>query len=142
MNRKVTRIYFLCYQNRCRSQMAEAFATYYGGEHLFAESAGLESSDIHPLTIEAMKEVGIDISNNVSKKLNMKSFMAANAIVKLCEQVTEQCPIVPFQIMNVDWNIQDPLAIEGCGIDEVRKARDEIRQKVIDLLKGMNIPIA
>jgi arsenate reductase len=121
--------------------MAEAFASFYGGEHVVAESAGLESSEIHPFTIEAMKEVGIDISNHISKKLNMKSFMASNAIVKLCEQVTEKCPVVPFGIMSVDWNVQDPLAIEGCGIDDVRKTRDEIRQKVLDLLKGMNIPI-
>lgn len=141
MNKKRARIYFLCFHNRCRSQMAEAFAKYYAGEHVIAESAGLEASEIHPLTIEAMKEIGIDISQYVSKKLNMKSFMEANAIVKLCEQVAEKCPIVPFPIMNVEWNIRDPLSIEGSGLEDVRKARDEIREKVMGLLRGMNIPV-
>ncbi|WP_177238121.1 hypothetical protein [Paenibacillus sp. 1_12] len=45
----------------------------------------------------------------------MKYFMSANAIVKLCEQIVERCPIVPFGIMNVEWNITDPLAI-GCRV--------------------------
>jgi arsenate reductase len=121
--------------------MAEAFAKHYAGEYIIAESAGLEASEIHPLTIEVMKEVGIDISQNVSKKLNMKSFIEANIIVKLCEQVAEKCPIVPFHITNVEWSIKDPLAIEDSGIENVRKARDEIQEKVIDLLKGMNILI-
>jgi arsenate reductase len=141
MNKK-KHVYFICYQNRCRSQMAEAFAKYYAGEHVVAESAGLEASEIHPLTIEVMKEVGIDISQNASKKLNMKTFMAANAIVKLCEQVAEKCPVVPFNIINMEWNIKDPLAIEGHTIEDVRVARDEIREKVLDLLKGMDIPVA
>ncbi|MFC3772867.1 arsenate reductase ArsC [Paenibacillus sp. GCM10012303] len=142
MNSKATRIYFLCGQNRCRSQIAEAFAKYYGGEHVVVESAGLEPPNtLHPFTIEVMQEVGIDLSQNVSKKIDMKFFISANAIVKLCEQVVERCPIVPFHIRNEEWNITDPLAIEGCTLQDVRAARDEIREKVIGLLKGMNIPV-
>jgi arsenate reductase len=45
-----------------------------------------------------------------AKKINMEFFLASNAIVKLCEQNVERCPIVPFRIMNVEWNIPDPLA--------------------------------
>jgi arsenate reductase len=62
----------------------------------------------------------------------MKFFISSNAIVKLCEQIVERCPIVPFGIMNVEWNITDPLALEGFSIEDVRKARDEIREKVLD----------
>jgi arsenate reductase len=143
MNKKASRIYFLCGQNRCRSQMAEAFAKHYGGEYVVVGSAGLEPSDmLHPHTIEVMQEVGIDLSNNVCKQIDMKFFISAGAIVKLCEQVVERCPIVPFHIKNEEWNIADPLAIEGGTIQDVRAARDEIREKVIDLLKGMNIPVA
>ncbi|MDF2910996.1 MAG: hypothetical protein K0Q56_1877 [Sporolactobacillus laevolacticus] len=143
MKNKAAHIYFLCGQNRCRSQMAEAFAKHYGGEHVVVESAGLEPSDtLHPFTIEVMKEVGIDLSQNVCKKIDMKFFISANAIIKLCEQVVERCPIVPFHIRNEEWNITDPLAIHGGTIQDVRRARDEIREKVIDLLRGMNIPVA
>lgn len=140
MSEKQTRVYFLCIQNRCRSQIAEAFARHYAGDRIIAESAGLDASEIHPWTVEVMKEAGIDISTNVSKKINMKTFVASNAIVKLCEQVTERCPIVPFGIMNVEWNIKDPLS-DGGTIEDVRRARDEIEEKVIDLLKGFNVPV-
>jgi arsenate reductase (thioredoxin) len=134
------RLYFLCIQNRCRSQMAEAFARYYGGDLVAAESAGLETGDIHPFTIEVMKEIGIDISNKRSKTIDMKMFMHAKVIIKLCEQVNEKCPIVPFAIKNVQWNIIDPLTSDG-QLEDVRAARDEIQLKVIALLKDLKIPI-
>ncbi|OME30642.1 hypothetical protein BSK63_17265 [Paenibacillus odorifer] len=133
-------LYFLCIQNRCRSQIAEAFARHYGGDHVVAESAGLESGDIHPYTIEVMKEIGIDISKKSSKTIDMKTFMQSKVIIKLCEQVNEKCPIVPFAIKNVQWNVTDPLTLNG-HLGDVRAARDEIQQKVIALLKEMNIPV-
>ncbi|MGN8768002.1 arsenate reductase ArsC [Paenibacillus barengoltzii] len=137
MNKKV-RMYFLCIHNRCRSQIAEAFAKHYGGEYIIAESAGLEPNDIHPLTVEVMKEVGIDISQNTAKKLNMKTFTNSNLIVKLCEQVKEKCPVVPFGIRSVQWDIQDPVSGQ---IEDFRITRDEIKQKVLDLLNDLNIPL-
>jgi arsenate reductase (thioredoxin) len=140
MVNKPVRLYFLCIQNRCRSQIAEAFAKHYGGEFIIAESAGIEASSIHPYTIEAMKEVGIDISGNSSKSINMKSLTSSNAVIKLCEEVNEKCPIVPFGIRNFQWNVPDPLK-QGQSLEDVRKTRDEIREKVIELLRGYHIPI-
>ena len=49
---------------------------------------------------------------------------------------------MPFKIMNVDWNITNPLGEDGCSLEDVRSARDEIREKVIGLLRGMDIPVA
>jgi arsenate reductase len=80
LKKQSIRIYFLCIQNRCRSQIAEAFAQKYAQEHVVIESAGLEASTIHPLTIEVMREVDIDISNRVSKKIDMKKFIVWNGI--------------------------------------------------------------
>jgi arsenate reductase len=143
MKNKAAHIYFLCGQNRCRSQMAEAFAKNFGGGHVVVESAGLEPAErLYPFTIEVMKEVGIDLSQIVCKKNDMNFFISANAIIKLCEQVVERCPIVPFHIRNEEWNITDPLAIHGGMFQDVRRARDEIREKIINLWKGMNIPVA
>ncbi|WP_410512299.1 arsenate reductase ArsC [Paenibacillus sp. BR2-3] len=139
MSTKPVRLYFLCIQNRCRSQIAEAYARYYGGEQVIAESAGLETGDIHPYTIEVMKEVGIDISTRISKSIDMQTFMQSNVIVKLCEQLNEKCPVVPFAIKNVQWDIADPLTHEG-RLEDVRSARDEIRLKIIELLRELNIP--
>lgn len=135
------RLYFLCIQNRCRSQIAEAFAKHYGGEHIIVESAGLETGAIHPYTIEVMKEVGIDISSKNSKQINMKTFMQSKVIIKLCEQVNEKCPIVPFAIKNVQWDIVDPLTHMG-RLEDVRAARNEIELKVIELLRGVGVPVS
>lgn len=140
MEKKPVRLYFLCIQNRCRSQIAEAYAAQMGGDNVIAQSAGIEASEVHPFTVEVMKEVGIDISRSVSKPINMKTFVSSNAIIKLCEESNEKCPIVPFGIMNVQWNIPDPLT-HGGTLDDVRRARDEIKLKVADLLKGLNIPV-
>lgn len=132
--KKPIQIYFLCIQNRCRSQIAEAYAKYYGGTDVNVESAGLEPINIHPLTIEVMKEVGIDLSRNISKKIDMKFFMNSNIIVKLCEQLKERCPLIPFPITSMDWNIQDPLKETQANIEDFRRVRDEIERKVKDLL--------
>ncbi len=137
MVKKQVRIYFLCMQNRCRSQIAEAFARRYGGEHVIVESAGLEASSVHPMTISAMEEVGIDLSGHTSKRLDMKTFMNADVVVKLCEQLNERCPVVPFGIQNFEWNLPDPLATEN--IEQVRIVRDQIEEKVKGLLHSLDV---
>lgn len=134
---KPMRIYFLCIQNRCRSQIAEAYAKHYGGSNIMVQSAGLESNELHPLTIEVMREEGIDLSAQYSKTIDMKTFMGANVVVKLCEQLKERCPVVPFGIQNHQWDIPDPLPTGD--IAEVRKARDAIKQKVLELLSNLNV---
>ncbi len=137
---KPLRMYFLCVHNRCRSQMAEAFAKYYAGEKVIAFSAGVEESTIHPLTIEVMKEVGIDISDHQSKRIDMKAFISSQIVIKLCEQVNERCPIVPFGIQNVQWDIPDPTPKQGEGrIEEFRDVRDLIQEKVLQLLKEQKV---
>lgn len=120
---KPLRLYFLCVQNRCRSQIAEAFANHYGGEDVLAESAGIESSSVHPLTIQVMKEAGIDISANVSKTIDMKTFMNADMVVKTCQTVHERCPVVPFGIRSVQWEIPDPVPKDGSAgnIEDFRR---------------------
>lgn len=141
MSSNPVRLYFLCIQNRCRSQIAEAFAKYYGGDHVIVESAGLEASEIHPYTVEVMNEVGIDISGNRSKAIDMKYFTASKTVVKLCEQLNERCPIVPFGVRSVQWNITDPLT-PSVQLEDVRKTREEIRKKVLELLREYNIPVS
>lgn len=132
------RIYFLCGQNRCRSQIAEAYAKQFASEKVIINSAGLEPSPVHPLTIEVMREENIDISNTEAKKINMKTFLDSTVVVKLCKDIKEKCPVVPFGIRNEQWNLRDPLAQEQPSIDAVREVRDEIKGKVVELLQRYN----
>jgi len=105
-------------------------------------SAGVDGAkDIHPMTIDVMKEIGIDISRNKSKTINMKTFVGSDVIVKLCEEANERCPIVPFGIQNEQWDIQDPMPREGSesDIEQFRRARDEIETLVKGLLPRLGI---
>ena len=140
--REPARLYFICIYNRARSQMAQAFAKKYGGERVKVDSAGLNGAlDVHPLTVQVMREAGIDISQNCPKTIDMKTFMGSDIIVKLCEEANERCPIVPFGIQNEQWNIPDP--VKGVGmeadIDAFRRARDEIEWQVKALLRRLGI---
>ena len=122
--------------------MAEAFAKKYGGDRVAVSSAGVDGAkEIHPMTVEVMKEVGIDISQNKSKTLNMKTFVDSNLIVKLCEEAHERCPIVPFGIQNEQWDIVDPVPKVGSepDMESFRKVRDEIERHVKGLLHRLGI---
>jgi len=132
------RIYFLCGENRCRSQIAEAYAKLMAKDDVIVDSAGLHPSEIHPLTLSVMNEVGIDLGGHYSKKIDMKTFIASKIVVKMCEDIKEKCPVVPFGIRNVQWNIEDPLSETPPQLEKVRLIREEIKLKVHDLLAQYN----
>lgn len=132
------RIYFLCGENRCRSQIAEAYVKLMAKDNVIVDSAGLNPSEIHPLTLSVMNEVGIDTGGHYSKKIDMKTFIASTIVVKMCEEIKEKCPVVPFGIRNVQWNIEDPLAETPPELEKVRLIREEIKLKVHDLLTQYN----
>lgn len=121
-------VLFVCNKNAGRSQMAQAFFERYAPEDVCAESAGLEPVDqIHPVVVEAMAEVGIDISDRMPKRLTVEMQLHADLAVTL--GCGGQCPYVPTLVE--DWDIPDPA---GKPIAEVREIRDEIAVRVDDLV--------
>lgn len=140
--RKPYRLYFLCVHNRCRSQIAEAFAAHFGGDRVIAESAGIQPREIHPLTVEAIQESGIDILRYKSKRLNINTFFHSHMIIKLCEDIREHCPVVLYGVISEQWNIADPLSgvSDDVTITNIRKTRDEIQLKVRTLLQRLGVP--
>ncbi len=121
-------VLFVCTQNAGRSQMAEAFFTRAAPADLRAESAGqLPAKAVHPVVLEAMAEVGIDLSGRVPKKLTVEMQLHADwAITLACGG---QCPYVPSVVE--DWDVPDPA---GRPLAEVRLIRDDIRSRVERLL--------
>lgn len=121
-------VLFVCTQNAGRSQMAQAFFERYAPEDVRAESAGLEPADrVHPAVVEAMAEVGIDISEGRPKKLTVEMQLHADLAVTLA--CGARCPYVPTLVE--DWDIADPA---GKPLAEVREIRDEIGARVDDLV--------
>ena len=102
------RILFVCVENAGRSQMAEAFANYYGKEKLIISSAGNKPADkVNPVVAEAMKEKGIDISMNKPKLLTFQMAQDADLIVTMGCNDQGICP-GPFFKPTVDWKLEDP----------------------------------
>jgi arsenate reductase (thioredoxin) len=120
-------VLFVCTQNAGRSQIAQALFERHGPPDVRAESAGAEPADrVHSVVIEAMREIGIDLSDRRPKKLTLEMQLHADwAITLACGA---KCPYVPSVVE--DWDIADPA---GRPIEEVRSIRDDIEQRVLDL---------
>jgi len=130
----VKRILFVCVENAGRSQIAEAFANYYGKGKLVASSAGVMLAErVNPVVVEAMKEKGIDISMNKPKLLTTKMAEEADKIITMGCSVEKYCP-APLLKNMVDWGLEDP---KGKPIEEVRKIRDEIEKRVLKLISEL-----
>lgn len=123
---------FVCVENAGRSQMAEAFANKYGKDVFVASSAGNKPADkVNPVVVTAMKEVGIDISNNLPKQLTAKMALDVDLIVTMGCNDYGICP-GPFFKPTIDWKLEDP---KGKTIEEVREIRDKILNQVQSLIK-------
>lgn len=132
------KIMFLCTANSCRSQMAEGFAKEFGKGLIEVHSAGLMAAGVHNRAIAVMKEIGIDISNQKSKVIEEGLLKQMDIIVTLCGYAEELCPYTPPEIKRIHWPIKDPVGTIGAEqeiMNEFRHARDEIKEKVQELIK-------
>jgi len=122
-------ILFVCVENSNRSQMAEAFARLHGAGLVEASSAGSKPSGrVNPKAVEAMKELGYDLSTHASKGL--EEFNGRDVDVAVTMGCGDECPLVRAG-ERVDWKIPDPREMTP---EQFRGVRDLIEQKVLDLL--------
>lgn len=122
-------VLFVCVENSNRSQMAEAFARLHGGDSVRAASAGSRPSGrINPKAIEAMREVGYDLTAHASKGL--EAFNGRPVDVAVTMGCGDECPLV-LADRREDWQIPDPRAMSP---EEFRGVRDLIESKVLELL--------
>jgi len=132
MEKNVKTVVFVCVHNSGRSQMAEAFFNQIAAGKAIALSAGTQPGDkVHPVVVEAMKEVGIDLSGNKPKMLTLEMIEKADKMITMgCgADAAGLCP-AGF-VETEDWALEDP---KGKSISEVRIIRDEIKRRVSDLL--------
>jgi arsenate reductase len=129
-------ILFVCGENAGRSQMAEGYFNKYAPKGYEAISAGTRPvSQINPFAVQVMRESGIDISNQKSKELTEDMMRNSSNIVNMGCVEKESCPTLFLQNL-VDWNIEDP---KDKPIKKVRKIRDEIDQRVKELVASIKI---
>ena len=128
------KVLFACVENAGRSQMAEGFFKKLAPDDYQGISAGtVPVSEINPLTIQAMKEVDIDISQNQSKLITNEMISESNSVVNMGCMDKESCPSLFVEDV-ADWDIEDP---KGKSIEDVRIIRDSIEIKVKELVSEL-----
>jgi arsenate reductase len=131
-----TKVLFICVHNSARSQMAEAWLNLLCPDHFEAHSAGLEPGALNPLAVEAMREVGVDISGKKTQAVFdvFKSGQLFPYVITVCDETSAQkCPIFPGVTKRLHWSFPDPSALTGTyqlRLEGTRKIRDQIRARV------------
>ena len=125
-------VLILCTGNSCRSHLAEGFLKATAGDILDVQSAGSNPAGyVHPLAIQVMKEIGIDISGHRSKHMNEFLQQPVETVITVCGNADQACPIFPGQVNRYHWGFNDPAHAVGTEEERLavfRQARDEIRR--------------
>lgn len=129
----MARVLFVCLHNAGRSQMSEAlFAREAAGRHE-ARSAGTTPGErVHPEVVEAMAELGVDLSARIPHRLTTEDAEWADLVVTM--GCGDECPYVPGT-RYLDWDLEDP---KGRPIEEVRATRDEVERRVVELVDELS----
>jgi protein-tyrosine-phosphatase len=130
-----TRVLFLCTHNSARSQMAEGLLRAMGGSLVEAHSAGTVATRVHPLAIATMAARNIDISHHTSKHVDAFAGQAFDAVVTVCDNAKESCPLFPGGPERIHWSIPDPSAVHGDGADAAfQTAANDLSHRIGGLL--------
>lgn len=133
------RILFLCVANSARSQMAEGLARRILGKRAEVMSAGSKPASVSPHAVEAMAEIGIDITGQRSKSVDTIDPSGLDLVVTLCAE--KVCPILPGQVRRLHWPVPDPAAqTPGEAQVRFRQARDLIEEKIKGLAETFDSP--
>ncbi|MEU5839529.1 arsenate reductase ArsC [Streptomyces diacarni] len=125
-------VLFVCVHNAGRSQMAAAFLAHLSGGRIEVRSAGSAPADsVNPAAVEAMKEVGIDMSAEIPKVLTTEAVQDSDVVITM--GCGDACPFFPGKRYE-DWKLEDPA---GQGLDGVRPIRDEIRARIENLIADL-----
>ena len=124
------KVLFLCTGNSARSQMAEAYLRHVADDRYEALSAGVEPKGLNPLAVEAMREIGIDISEQTSKDVVTLLGQHVPYVVTVCDNAKERCPIFPGTWKFLHWSFEDPAAAEGTPEERLAVFR-RIREQII-----------
>ncbi len=133
------RVLFLCTGNSCRSQMAEGFLRHMAGDKFEVFSAGVKPTQVNPLAVKVMAEVGIDISKHRSKSAMEFIRQKFDYVITVCDKAKQTCPVFPGGGQKLHWGFDDPASFQGTWeekIEKTQQVRDKIKQKIEDFLNA------
>ncbi len=129
----MTRVLFVCRQNAGRSQISEAlFRLAADGRHEVRSAGTTPAAHVHPEVVEAMREVGVELSDRAPHELDRADAEWADLVVTM--GCGDACPYIPGK-RYVDWELRDPA---GLPVDEVRAIRDDIRARIAVLVRELD----
>ena len=129
------RVLFLCTHNSARSQMAEGLLRRMAGDKFEVFSAGTAETRVHPLAIDAMREIGIDISGHRSKTLEAFAGKNFDYVITVCDRANESCPVFPGGTERLHWSLDDPAAAKGSDDERLGAFRD-VRDRIARQLEA------
>ena len=136
------RILVLCTGNRCRSQMAEGWLRYLGGDAVEVRSAGTQPKGVHPKAIAVMAETGVDIGNQRSEHVDVYRDEPFDVVVTVCDSAREACPTFPGAKRLVHHSFEDPDHPNDPNEDPdavFHRVRDQIRDWARDFLSELGV---
>ena len=133
------KIIFICTGNACRSQIAHGLFENMAGDEFEVFSAGSHPSQVHPMSLKIMEEIGIDISHHSSDFINDYLKTGIEIVITVCDNANEICPVFPGNVERIHWSIEDPF--KGWDFDETqlklfRATREEIKHRIIKFLRN------
>ncbi len=133
------KIIFICTGNACRSQIAHGLLEKMAGDKFEVFSAGSHPSQVHPMSLKIMEEIGIDISHHTSDFIDDYLNAGIEIVITVCNNANKICPVFPGNAEKLHWSIKDPF--KGWDFDETqiqsfRDTREEIKQRIIKFLNN------
>jgi arsenate reductase (thioredoxin) len=128
------KVLFLCTGNSARSQMAEGLLRHLRKNEFEVFSAGVEPKGVHPMAVQAMWEIGIDISGQKSKHIDDLPDREFDHIITLCDHAAQNCPVFLGKGVRLHHGFSDPAAAVGSDhevLEAFRKVRDELKQFIL-----------
>ena len=126
-------VLILCTGNSARSQMAEGLLRQMAGDNFEVFSAGVAPTHVRSEAIEAMREIGIDLSAHRSKSVDEFLGQEFDYVITVCDNANEQCPTFPGKTKRLHWSFEDPAAVEGdhnVRLNGFRSVRDQIAEQL------------
>jgi arsenate reductase (thioredoxin) len=135
------KVLFLCTGNSARSQMAEGYLRHVAADKYEVLSAGIELKGLHPLAVEVMREIGVDISRHKSKDVRQMLGIPIQYVVTVCDHAKEDCPGFSNTYKFLHWSLDDPAAVNSSEKEKLETFR-RVRDRIIRKIKEQFLPAA
>ena len=136
---KKRKIIFICTGNACRSQIAEGLLRNLASDKFSVFSAGSHPSQVHPMSVAVMEEVGIDISHHTSDPISDYVDHGIDVVITVCDNAKQACPVFPGNAEHIHWSIEDPFKgwnFDPLDLDNFRKVRADLDRRIKNFLKA------